>query len=132
MKKMRVTVNGKAYEVEVEVLEDDEGRYPGAAPTLTPPHASPPAAAAPRPVPQPVIPTQPDARTNQVSAPIVGTVTKILVSPGAAVKANQPLLVLDAMKMDTYINSPHDGVVEQVHCGVGESVHVGQKLVTFQ
>ena len=41
-------------------------------------------------------------------APIVGTVTKILVAPGAAVKQNQPLIILDAMKMDTYINSPRD------------------------
>jgi biotin carboxyl carrier protein len=61
----------------------------------------------------------------------VGTVTKVLVQPGASVKENEPLLVLDAMKMDTYINAPRAGVVQTVECAVGDAVKVGQKLATL-
>jgi biotin carboxyl carrier protein len=136
MKKLRVTLNNRVYEVLVEVLEDDEARYPGSAAPIPPPAVipaasatyAPPASAAPRSVPMPA----PGAAGQGVFAPIVGTVTKILVAPGAVVKHNQPLIILDAMKMDTYINSPRDGVIGAIECKVGDSVQVGQKLVAFQ
>jgi len=136
MKKLRVTVNEKVYEVQVEILEDDEGRYPGytlaAAPVTHP--VAPPAVPAAAPAPPPTRPAAPSgsAGGKAVVAPIVGTVTKILATPGAAVRQNQPLIILDAMKMDTYINSPRDGVVAAVECAVGDSVQVGQRLVSFQ
>ena len=128
MKKLRVSLNDKVYDVTVEILEDDEPRYPGAAiPSYAPPAASPgaaaPAAAPRRPAAQ--------AGGNAVFAPIVGTVTKVLVQAGASVKENEPLLVLDAMKMDTYINSPRAGTVQTIECAVGDAVKVGQKLATL-
>lgn len=131
MKKMRVSLNDKIYEVTVEILEDDEAHYPGAAPPAWAPPASLAAAPAAAPVAAPPAPRRPAAQSggNAVFAPIVGTVTKVLVQPGASVKENQPLLVLDAMKMDTYINSPRAGTVQSVECAVGDAVKVGQKLV---
>lgn len=131
MKQLRVTVNGKSYDVQVEILQDDEGHYPGA------PHAAPPAsvpapAAVPVYSPPPAAATRSAAGPGALCAPIVGTVTKVLVEPGAEVKTNQKLIVLDAMKMDTYINAPRDGVIESVDCKVGDAVQVGQRLVTFR
>jgi glutaconyl-CoA/methylmalonyl-CoA decarboxylase subunit gamma len=128
MKKLRITLNEKIYDVMVEVLEDDESHYPGAG---LPP--APVSASASTPVAPPVKPRRPVEQTsgNYVLAPIVGTVTRILVEPGAAVKENQPLIILDAMKMDTYINAPRAGVVQSIECKVGDSVHVGQKMVSM-
>ncbi len=130
MKQLRVTVNGKSYDVQVEILQDDEGHYPGA------PHAAPPAPApAAVPVyspPSTAAATRPAAGPGALCAPIVGTVTKVLVEAGAEVKTNQKLIVLDAMKMDTYINAPRDGVIDSVDCKVGDAVQVGQRLVTFR
>jgi biotin carboxyl carrier protein len=55
-----------------------------------------------------------------------------LVKVGEAVKENQPLVVLDAMKMDTYVNSSRDGIVASVDCAVGDSVSLGQQLLTLE
>lgn len=133
MKKLRITLNEKVYEVTVEVLEDDESHYPGVP-------MSPTAPGFPRKqVPAPETSTTPTRRPaappstvagNSILAPIAGTVTKILVEPQMHVKENQPLIVLDAMKMDTYINATRSGVVLTIDCKVGDSVHVGQKLLS--
>ena len=131
MKKLRVTLNNHVYEVLVEVLEDDESRYPGStipAAAYAPVAAPAPAMPAPAPSPRPAA----TGGSHGVFAPIVGTVTKILVAPGTTVKQNQPLIILDAMKMDTYINSPREAVIGAIECRIGESVQVGQKLVSFQ
>lgn len=125
MKKLRITLNEKIYDVWVEVLEDDESYYPGA--------GLPPAGnVGPAPATSPVTPRRPagtEQGGNYVLAPIVGTVTKILVAAGAPVKENQPLIILDAMKMDTYINAPRAGVIRSIECKTGDSVRVGQKLI---
>ena len=139
MKKLRVTLNNRVYEVLVEILEDDERTHAGApltgpaVPSYPVPMAAPaPTAAAPF----PVVPAAPrpaaGAAGQGVFAPIVGTVTKILVAPGAQVTQNQPLIILDAMKMDTYINAPREGVIGAIECRIGDSVQVGQKLIAFQ
>jgi len=126
MKKMRITLNQKVYEVVVEVLEDDESSYPGATSLPSPLRTQTVAPSAPRPVPRAA------GGNGQVLAPIVGTVTKVLVKAAEAVKENQPLVVLDAMKMGTYVNSPRDGVVVSVDCVVGDSVSLGQQLLTLK
>lgn len=129
MKKLRISFNNKVYDVQVEVLEDDESHYPGAPqpyPGAGPtPTGKRPAAATSAPAPAPA------AVSSQVLAPIVGTVTKVLVEVGAQVRENQPLIVLDAMKMDTNINAPRNGTITAIDCKVGESVKVGQKLLTL-
>lgn len=137
MKKLRINVNGKIYDVLVEVLEDDE-QYPSpdaALPFPPPPVAGrtqlPPASpAAPATVaPPPGIPAgvDPDA----VRAPIAGTVQKVFVSAGQAVEEKTPVVLLDAMKMDTYIYAPRSGKVAEVHVKAGETVQVGETLISF-
>jgi len=64
-----------------------------------------------------------------LTAPMPGTVIAVLVGPGAVVAARQPLLVLEAMKMETPLVSPYDATVRAVHVGVGDRVAGGQLLV---
>ncbi|MCA9971009.1 MAG: biotin/lipoyl-binding protein, partial [Anaerolineales bacterium] len=65
---------------------------------------------------------RPRSRDGRVKAPIPGLVTRVLVAAGEAVAAGQPLLVLEAMKMENEIRAPRDGVVTAVHVYAGQSV----------
>jgi biotin carboxyl carrier protein len=135
MKKLRITVNGTVYEVTVQVLEDDEARVPGAGdlaalPVLppigrpaVPPAVAPSAAAAPRAV---------KGDRNAILAPIAGTVQKVFVQAGNRVEAKAPVVLLEAMKMDTYIYAPRDGVVDAVGVAPGDAVQVGDPLLRYQ
>jgi pyruvate carboxylase len=61
-----------------------------------------------------------------------GTVIKVLVGEGDAVQARQPLVVLEAMKMETPLTSPYDGVVRAVHVAEGDQVAGGAVLVELE
>jgi acetyl-CoA/propionyl-CoA carboxylase biotin carboxyl carrier protein len=66
---------------------------------------------------------------SEVVAPMPGTVIRVLVEPGAEVAARQPLVVLEAMKMETPLVSPYDATVRAVHVGEGDRVAGGAVLV---
>ena len=109
MRNFVITVNGKSYEVGVEEV--------GATATSTPVPvvAAPVVAAAPAPVKaEPVKVAAPVAvPTNgeKVLSPFPGLIKNLLVANGSSVKKDQPILVLEAMKMDNDITAPCDGVV---------------------
>ena len=69
------------------------------------------------------------AEQSTVTAPMPGTVVRILVEPGATVSARQPLVVLEAMKMETPLVSPYDATVRAVHVAEGDRVAGGAPLV---
>ena len=112
MKKYRVTVNGTAYEIELEELT-------GAAPA---------AAAAPAPAPPPPAP----ARGGQVTSPMPGTILDVKVSQGASVKKGDVLMILEAMKMENEIMCPCDGKVASIHASKGAAVESGTLLCVIQ
>jgi acetyl/propionyl-CoA carboxylase alpha subunit len=66
---------------------------------------------------------------SEVVAPMPGTVIRVLVEPGAAVAARQPLVVLEAMKMETPLVAPYEATVRAVHVGEGDRVAGGAVLV---
>jgi acetyl/propionyl-CoA carboxylase alpha subunit len=66
---------------------------------------------------------------SEVVAPMPGTVIRVLVEPGAAVAARQPLVVLEAMKMETPLVSPYEATVRTVHVAEGDRVAGGAVLV---
>jgi len=99
----KVKVNGKLYEVEVESVT--ETQKPIEAPKAAP--------AAPAPAP---------AEGTKVVAPMQGTILKVLVAAGAAVKRGSPIAILEAMKLENEIQSPRDGIVKSIHVQKGESV----------
>jgi acetyl/propionyl-CoA carboxylase alpha subunit len=69
---------------------------------------------------------------SNVVAPMPGTVIRVLVEPGAAVAARQPLVVLEAMKMETPLVSPYEATVRAVHVGEGDRVAGGAVLVELE
>jgi 3-methylcrotonyl-CoA carboxylase alpha subunit len=69
---------------------------------------------------------------STVTAPMPGTVIKVLVAAGARVAARQPLVVLEAMKMETPLVSPYDATVRAVHVEEGERVAGGAVLVELE
>jgi biotin carboxyl carrier protein len=70
-------------------------------------------------------------KVREIKAPMPGLVLNILVKPGDAVKKNDPLLILEAMKMENLIKAPGDAVVATVPAEKGKAVEKGQLLVTF-
>ncbi|MFN6117364.1 MAG: biotin/lipoyl-containing protein [Flavobacteriales bacterium] len=70
-------------------------------------------------------------RVTDSKAPMPGLVLNILVKPGDAVKKNDPVLVLEAMKMENVIKAPGDAVVATVPAEKGKAVEKGHLLVTF-
>lgn len=71
-------------------------------------------------------------KTGDVKAPMPGLVLNVLVKPGDSVKKNDPVLVLEAMKMENVIKSPGDAVVKSVAAEKGKPVEKGQLLIAFQ
>ena len=130
--KYKVTLNGRTYEVEVEagkamLLDEYEAVVPTAAPAAAPVAAAP-AAAAPAAAPAAAAVT---AAGEAVNAPMPGTILKVNVTQGQAVKAGTVLCVLEAMKMENEIMAPKDGTVAQVVVSKGASVNTGDALVVI-
>jgi 3-methylcrotonyl-CoA carboxylase alpha subunit len=69
---------------------------------------------------------------ESLSAPMPATVVRILAEPGLMVAKGDPLVMLEAMKMELPIRAPHEGRVTRVHCRVGELVQPGAPLVDFE
>ena len=108
MRNFIITVNGKSYEVGVEeVGASASAPVVAAAPVAAAPVATP-KAAAPAPV---AAPKAAPANGEKVLSPFPGLIKNLLVAEGATVKKDQPILVLEAMKMDNDITAPCDGVV---------------------
>jgi biotin carboxyl carrier protein len=72
-------------------------------------------------------PTQP----GNLCAPTAGKIIRVLVAAGDQVKAGDPLVLLEAMKMEQQITAPQDGVVDRVLCQEGEQVAAGRELVAL-
>lgn len=123
--KLRITVEGKSYDVDVEVLDDRVGP-----PVPAPVPPTPPVTAAnPVLIPQPVSAPSGSSGGRDVKAPIVGTIIQVKVAPGDIVAVNQVVLVMEAMKMETNVASPFAGKVKAVCVAAGEAVKAGQVLV---
>ena len=69
---------------------------------------------------------------SSVVAPMPGTVIRLLVGAGDSVRARQPLVVLEAMKMETPLTSPYDATVRAVHVAEGDRVAGGTVLVELE
>ena len=124
--KTKVTVNGKVYEVET-------GAAPKvAAPKAEAPKAAPAPAAAPAaPKAEPKPAAAPAAGGVQVKSPLPGSVIKVLVSEGQAVKKGDTLLTLESMKMENAIMAEADGTVKQIAVVAGQTVMQDDLLIVL-
>ena len=74
----------------------------------------------------------PAAGGGAITAPMPGTVLKILAAPGQAIEAHQALVVMESMKMEMTLSAPGAGRVSSVQCGEGELVEMGRVLMTLE
>ncbi len=131
MKNYTITVNGSVYDVVVE-----EGAGTGVAAPVAPkaapaaPKAAP--AAAPKAAPAAAPKAAPAAAGSiKVEAGAAGKVFKIEASVGQALKAGDPVVVVEAMKMEIPVVAPADGTVASINVAVGDAVEAGALLATL-
>ncbi|PLX75629.1 MAG: acetyl-CoA carboxylase biotin carboxyl carrier protein subunit [Azoarcus sp.] len=132
MRNFRITVDGTPYEVSVEELD-----------AVAPSSASPSPAPSPAPVPRPARPAAAatpaapppaaaaDGGAGDVPSPLAGTVVSVDVAVGQHVTKSQQLVVLEAMKMNTYITAPRDGRITAINVAAGTAVAEGQSLLSI-
>lgn len=129
--KLQIGIDGKTYEIEVEVIEDD------ALPRQ--PHHGPytPIATTVRssPVPAAKAPEVAEANVDEAKvcrSPVAGVVIKVNVEPGQELKTNDLIMVLEAMKMETNVTAPVSGKVKSVRAQAGDAVKINQILAEFE
>jgi len=130
--KLQIGIDGKTYDVEVEVLEDDakplqasHGTYQPLAATVP----STPVAGAQTPAPAAKESVSEDKLCR---SPVTGIVIKVNVAPGQAIQANDLIMVLEAMKMETNVTAHSAGTVKNVRVAEGGSVKLNQVVVEFE
>ncbi len=131
--KLKITIDGKQYEVEVEASEEERGQH-NSGPYYYVPPSNPVSVAAPPPPPQAAgaAPSGNVSEDKVCRSPIAGIVVRIAAQTGQSIQANDPLIVVEAMKMETNITSPVSGKVKAIHAAVGDGVQINQVLVEFE
>ena len=122
MSKYRITVEGKTYEMDVELIGSN-GAPVQPVKVQSAPAAPAPVAAAPKTASKPAT-----VSSGSVVAPMPGTVIKILKNEGDEVKAGDVVLILEAMKMENEITAPVAGTLASVNCTAGGTVAGGDVL----
>lgn len=128
--KLKITIDNKTYEVDVEASEPEPPR-----PQLPPSYMIQPGAARVPAAPAPAAAAAAGGPVNEdkvCRSPINGIVVKVLAQAGQQIQTGDTLLVLEAMKMETNITAPIAGKVARVNVSAGDSVQSGAVLVEFE
>ncbi|UUX35434.1 biotin/lipoyl-containing protein [Fundicoccus culcitae] len=137
LRKFKIKLNGEEYYVEMEELDAPNTQQP--TPSVVEPS---------QPVAQPVVEekvtpqAQPEPQPqstasaavitdNTLTAPMPGKIIKVLLKEGTNVEINQPIMVLEAMKMENEIVANKAGTLSKIHVTVGQSVNAGDALFTI-
>lgn len=126
MRKFNVTVNGKAYAVEIEEVGEVGAAMPAAPAPVVKAAPAPVAQAAPAPVAAPAA----AGKGEPVKSQMPGLVKKLCFANGATVKQNDTVVILEAMKMDTPIVATKDGVITY-SVSEGANIDTGAVLCTI-
>ncbi len=135
LRKFKISIDGTQYLVEMEEVgapvptpADLAVSAPAPAPAAAP---APAPAAAPEPEPAPAAATPAPAGAHVQGAPMPGTILDIHLNVGDPVKANQPVMVLEAMKMESEIVAEVDGVIASIGVSKGDMVNPGDELFSI-
>ena len=120
-RRFRISVDGQPYEVVVEEIAD------AGAPTAWPASVAVASAA----TVAAAAPVKVDAKAGDEVAPLAGTIQSIDVTQGQTVKAGDPIVVIEAMKMKTAVHAKGAGKVVAIAVKVGDAVDTGAVLVTI-
>jgi len=112
--RLRITVEGKAYDVDVEVMDEPQPEEERV--------AIPASVLQPRPIH--ILPED-----KIVRSPIAGLITSVIAEAGQVVLKDETLLIIEAMKMESKLGAPMGGVVKNVQVAPGQTVRAGQVLV---
>jgi biotin carboxyl carrier protein len=127
MKRLRISVEGKSYDVEVELLDEDF--------TAPAPRASTGSARVSVPVAAPAAPKAAPAAAaggeGCVTSPLAAVVVSVDVAIGDTVTEGQTVITLEAMKMNTIVSAPAGGTVSAIHVSASDAVEEGQAMVTI-
>jgi methylmalonyl-CoA carboxyltransferase small subunit len=126
--KLKLTIDGKVYEVDVDATEPEQphtGYVPPVGQTRV-------LAAAPPAAPAPAASEKVADESKVCRSPIAGMVVRVSAQVGQQIQANDVLMVLEAMKMETVITAPTGGKIAKVGAAAGDAVQTGQVLVEFE
>lgn len=124
MKKLRITVEGKVYEVTVEIL-GEKGHE-----TMVPATGTPKSSDH-KITPLPSQEQSPVKEQGTVTSPMAGRVVSVFVQLGQRVKEGDQLMILEAMKMNNHVYAPTDGTIHTLYVKIGDAVEEGQPLLNI-
>lgn len=126
--KLRITIDGKTYAADVEMLDEKEDEPAPASDQTLDPNANPAPGAY-----RPVHSSDEHAAADKLyRSPVTGLVIKVNVNSGQIIRSGDVMLVLEAMKMETSVVAHHSGRVKSVHAAAGDSVKLHQVLVELE
>jgi biotin carboxyl carrier protein len=133
MKRLRITVEGKSYEVEVEMLDEvSAGSSATAARSSAPRRPRNAAVAAPAPTAAAPKAAAASGGDGSVVSPLAAVVVSVDVAVGATVAEGQKVVTLEAMKMNTVVTAHRAGTVKAILVESGDGVEEGQALIDLQ
>lgn len=143
MKKYKMIINGEKYEAKILAYNGSEARVnvngveytveiednSPAVPKSTRKSSTKPVTLPPEPAPNPKKNIVQAPGNGKIIAPIPGGIIDVKVKPGDSVQVDQTLIIIEAMKMESELNSDTAGTVKSVHVNKGDSVQEGQLLI---
>jgi methylmalonyl-CoA carboxyltransferase small subunit len=132
--KLRITLDERTFEVDVEVAQEDHANLPPAYPVGTARLSGSAAGGAPAASGTAAggAPTAVADESKACRSPVSGVVVKVIAAAGDKISAGDSILVLEAMKMETNITAPQAGVIASIKVAQGARVQTGDVLVEFE
>ena len=125
MRKLRITVDGKVFDVQVESLDENAPSTSAGRPRVTLGSSTAPTTAVSS-------SSAPAGGPGDVSSPLAGRIVSVDCKVGDKVEAGAQLVTIEAMKMNTFVNAPAAGTVSAIHVNAGDAVEEGQALVKVE
>ena len=133
MSKYRIRMNGKTYEMEVELVDEQaQTKYKKGISIPSAPFANTQSADSVVRVIGPEAKSHTENTDNKVKSPMPGTILRVLTQAGEPVEADSPVMILEAMKMENEICAPFAGVIREIFVKEGQTVPAAFELFEME